>query len=142
MEVLKELIKLLPEKHEVRENCWTDVFFIFAAFLLPPQIENLKSHVDRDKLSSVDQFYLQLLDVPRYGMAWDGNIRRPVCFPLNFFCVWGGHCGCSEIMCVFVCVCVSYSLRVDCMLLCEQSDILLPTLKTKAELLNQACQSL
>lgn len=67
MEVLKELIKLLPEKHEVRENCWTSVFFIFAAFLLlPPQIENLKSHqVDRDKLSSVDQFYLQLMDVPR-----------------------------------------------------------------------------
>lgn len=44
------------------------------------------------------------------------------------------------VKCVYVSV--SYSLRVDCMLLCEQSDILLPTLKTKAELLNQACQSL
>lgn len=42
-------------------------FYFFAAFLLlPPQIENLKSHqADRDKLSAVDQFYLQLLDVPR-----------------------------------------------------------------------------
>lgn len=29
VEVLKELIKLLPEKHEVRENCWSPVFFLF-----------------------------------------------------------------------------------------------------------------
>lgn len=33
---------------------------------VPPQVENLKSHLaDRDKMASVDQFYLQLLDVSR-----------------------------------------------------------------------------
>ncbi|XP_008295303.1 inverted formin-2-like [Stegastes partitus] len=79
VEVLKQLIKLLPEKHEV---------------------ENLKSHLaDRDKLASVDQFYLQLLDVP------------------------------------------SYSLRIECMQLCEESSCVLETLKPKAELLDRACQS-
>ncbi|XP_068199146.1 inverted formin-2-like [Antennarius striatus] len=79
VEVLKQLIKLLPEKHEV---------------------ENLKSHLsDRDKFASVDQFYLQLLEVP------------------------------------------SYPLRLECMLLCEESSCLLETLKPKAELLNRACQS-
>ncbi|KAM9338801.1 inverted formin-2-like [Symphorus nematophorus] len=79
VEVLKQLIKLLPEKHEV---------------------ENLKSHqADRDKLASVDQFYLQLLDVS------------------------------------------SYSLRIECMLLCEESSCVLETLKPKAELLDRACQS-
>ncbi|XP_026196951.1 inverted formin-2-like isoform X2 [Anabas testudineus] len=79
VEVLKQLIKLLPEKHE---------------------IENLKSHqADRDKLASVDQFYLLLLDVP------------------------------------------SYSLRIECMLLCEESSCVLESLKPKAELLDRACQS-
>ncbi|KAM7396080.1 hypothetical protein PAMA_007379 [Pampus argenteus] len=79
VEDLKQLIKLLPEKHEV---------------------ENLKSHqTDRNKLASVDQFYLQLLDVP------------------------------------------SYRLRIECMLLCEESCCLLENLKAKAELLDRACQS-
>ncbi|XP_069028714.1 inverted formin-2-like isoform X2 [Embiotoca jacksoni] len=79
VEVLKQLIKLLPEKHEV---------------------DNLKSHLaDRDKLASVDQFYLQLLDVP------------------------------------------SYSLRIECMLLCEESSSVLDTLTPKAELLSRACHS-
>nr|XP_020480327.1 inverted formin-2-like [Monopterus albus] len=79
VESLKQLIKLLPERHE---------------------IENLKSHqADRDRLASVDQFYLQLLDVP------------------------------------------SYSLRIECMLLCEESSCVLETLKPKAELLDRACQS-
>ncbi|XP_044232293.1 inverted formin-2-like isoform X6 [Thunnus albacares] len=79
VEVLKQLIKLLPEKHEV---------------------ENLKSHqADRDKMASVDQFYLLLLDVP------------------------------------------SYSLRVECMLLCEESSCLLETLRPKVDLLDRACQS-
>ncbi|XP_040920666.1 inverted formin-2-like isoform X2 [Toxotes jaculatrix] len=78
-EVLKQLIKLLPEKHE---------------------IENLKSHqADWDKLASVDQFYLQLLDVP------------------------------------------SYSLRIQCLLLCEESSCVLETLKPKVELLEGACHS-
>ncbi|XP_044024188.1 inverted formin-2-like isoform X2 [Siniperca chuatsi] len=79
VEVLKQLVKLLPEKHEV---------------------ENLKSHqADRDKFASADQFYMQLLDVP------------------------------------------SYSLRIECMLLCEESSCVLETLKPKAELLDRACQS-
>ncbi|XP_068609724.1 inverted formin-2-like [Brachionichthys hirsutus] len=79
VEGLKQLVKLLPEKHEV---------------------ENLKSyHSDRDKLASVDQFYLQLIEVP------------------------------------------SYSLRIECMLLCEESRCVLDTLKPKAELLDRACQS-
>ncbi|XP_019122204.2 inverted formin-2-like isoform X2 [Larimichthys crocea] len=79
VEVLKQLFKLLPEKHEV---------------------ENLKLHqADRDKLASVDRFYLQLLDVP------------------------------------------SYSQRIDCMLLCEESSCVLETLKPKVELLDRACQS-
>lgn len=79
VEVLKQLIKLLPEKHEV---------------------ENLKAHQsDQDKLSSVDRFYLLLLDVP------------------------------------------SYSLRIQSMLLIEESSSVLQNLKPKAELLDQACCS-
>ncbi|XP_041831400.1 inverted formin-2-like isoform X2 [Melanotaenia boesemani] len=79
VEVLKQLIKLLPERHEV---------------------ENLKSNqTERDKMASVDLFYLQLLDVP------------------------------------------SYTLRIECMLLCEESSCELETLKPKAELLDRACQS-
>ncbi|XP_062293707.1 inverted formin-2-like [Scomber scombrus] len=79
VEILKQLKHLLPEKHEV---------------------ENLKSHqANRDKLASVDQFYLQLLDVP------------------------------------------SYSLRIECMLQCEESSSLFETLKPEAELLDRACQS-
>ncbi|XP_015224592.1 PREDICTED: inverted formin-2-like, partial [Cyprinodon variegatus] len=63
-------------------------------------IENLKSHqADRGKLASVDQFYLQLLDVPSYG------------------------------------------LRIECMLLMEESSCSLETLRAKAELLDRACQS-
>ncbi|KAM7368468.1 hypothetical protein PAMP_014681 [Pampus punctatissimus] len=79
VEDLKQLIKLLPKKHEV---------------------ENLKSHqTDRNRLASVDHFYLQLLDVP------------------------------------------SYHLRIECMLLCEESCCLLKNLKANAELLDRACQS-
>ncbi|XP_062415545.1 inverted formin-2-like [Pungitius pungitius] len=79
VELLKQLIKLLPEKHEVG---------------------NLKSHqAAKDTLSPVDQFYLKLLDVP--------------CYPL----------------------------RVECMLLCEESSSLLETLKPKVELLGRACHS-
>uniref|UniRef100_A0A8C7ZCB5 Inverted formin 2 n=1 Tax=Oryzias sinensis TaxID=183150 RepID=A0A8C7ZCB5_9TELE len=69
VEVLKQLKKLLPEKHEV---------------------ENLKSHqADKDRMATVDQFYLQLLDVP------------------------------------------NYKLRVECMLLCEESGSVLETLRPK-----------
>uniref|UniRef100_A0A665X8J6 Inverted formin 2 n=1 Tax=Echeneis naucrates TaxID=173247 RepID=A0A665X8J6_ECHNA len=80
VEILKQLIKLLPEKHE---------------------IENMRSHqADRDKMASVDQFYLELLDIP------------------------------------------DYSLRIECMLLCEESSSGLESLKLKAEVLDQALQSL
>ncbi|XP_005452572.3 LOW QUALITY PROTEIN: inverted formin-2 [Oreochromis niloticus] len=79
VEALKQLIKLLPEKHEVG---------------------NLKSHqAERDKLASADQFYLQLIDLP------------------------------------------SYSLRIECMLLCEESSCVLETMRPRAELLDRACQS-
>ncbi|XP_029352536.1 inverted formin-2-like [Echeneis naucrates] len=79
VEILKQLIKLLPEKHE---------------------IENMRSHqADRDKMASVDQFYLELLDIP------------------------------------------DYSLRIECMLLCEESSSGLESLKLKAEVLDQALQS-
>ncbi|KAL3979259.1 transmembrane channel-like protein [Sarotherodon galilaeus] len=79
VEALKQLIKLLPEKHEVG---------------------NLKSlQAERDKLASADQFYLQLIDLP------------------------------------------SYSLRIECMLLCEESSCVLETMRPRAELLDRACQS-
>ncbi|XP_029903596.1 inverted formin-2-like isoform X2 [Myripristis murdjan] len=79
VEILKQLIKLLPEKHEV---------------------ENLKAYQgERDKLAAVDQFYLQLLAVP------------------------------------------CYSLRIECMLLCEESSCVLEMVKPKAELMEQGCQA-
>ncbi|KAK5622762.1 hypothetical protein CRENBAI_025121 [Crenichthys baileyi] len=93
VEVLKQLIKLLPEKHEQHH---------LTSFFSPghPQIENLKSHhADRAKMASVDRFYLQLLDVPSYG------------------------------------------LRIECMLLCEETSCVLETLKPKSELLDRACQN-
>ncbi|XP_048830311.1 inverted formin-2-like [Brienomyrus brachyistius] len=80
VEVLKQLLKLLPEKHE---------------------IENLKSFQgENDKLANVDHFYLLLLNVP--------------CYPL----------------------------RIECMLLCEETGSLIDMLKPKAELVDGACASL
>ncbi|XP_056151583.1 inverted formin-2-like isoform X1 [Lampris incognitus] len=80
VEVLKQLLKLLPEKHE---------------------IENLKSFQgERDKLANVDRFYISLLAVP------------------------------------------CYQLRIECMLLCEETASVLDMLKPKAELMEVACQSL
>lgn len=38
-------------------------------------------------------------------------------------------------------LCCSYGLRIECMLLCEESSCVLETLKPKAELLDQACKS-
>ncbi|KAL6105988.1 inf2 [Pungitius sinensis] len=80
VEVLKQLIKLLPEKHE---------------------IENLKSFQgEKDKLASVDRFYTSLLTVP------------------------------------------CYQLRIDCMLLCEETSSVLEMLRPKVKLVEEACQSL
>ncbi|XP_027705127.1 inverted formin-2-like [Vombatus ursinus] len=80
VEVLKQLLKLLPEKHE---------------------IENLKSfQEEKAKLASADQFYLLLLDVP------------------------------------------SYQLRIECMLLCEETVIILDMIRPKAEVIRRACEGL
>ncbi|XP_038601896.1 inverted formin-2-like [Tachyglossus aculeatus] len=80
VEVLKQLLKLLPEKHE---------------------IENLKSFGDgKAKLASADQFYLLLLGVP------------------------------------------CYQLRTECMLLCEETLIVLDMIRPKAEIIRKACQCL
>uniref|UniRef100_A0A452QXY7 Inverted formin-2 n=1 Tax=Ursus americanus TaxID=9643 RepID=A0A452QXY7_URSAM len=80
VEVLKQLLKLLPEKHE---------------------IENLRSFTeDRAKLANADQFYLLLLGVP------------------------------------------CYQLRVECMLLCEGTAVVLDMVQPKARLVLAACNSL
>ncbi|KAM9571105.1 inverted formin-2-like isoform 2-T2 [Salvelinus alpinus] len=80
VEVLKQLVKLLPEKHE---------------------IENLKSFQgEKDKLANVDRFYITILAVP------------------------------------------CYQLRIDCMLLCEETASVLDMLKSKAEVVEAACQCL
>ncbi|CAB1335125.1 unnamed protein product, partial [Coregonus sp. 'balchen'] len=72
VEVLKQLIKLLPEKHEG----------------------------EKDKLANVDRFYISILAVP------------------------------------------CYQLRIDCMLLCEETASILDMLKPKAEVVEAACQCL
>ncbi|XP_053451936.1 inverted formin-2 isoform X2 [Nycticebus coucang] len=80
VEVLKQLFKLLPEKHE---------------------IENLRAFTEeRARLANADQFYLLLLDIP------------------------------------------CYQLRVECMLLCEGSAVVLDTVRPRAQLVLAACESL
>ncbi|XP_057715709.1 inverted formin-2 isoform X1 [Corythoichthys intestinalis] len=80
VEVLKQLLKLLPEKHE---------------------IENLKSFQgEKEKLANVDRFFTSLLTV---------------------------HC---------------YHLRIECMLLCEETASVLDMLQPKVKLLEEACHSL
>uniref|UniRef100_A0A8C5HAG5 Inverted formin, FH2 and WH2 domain containing n=1 Tax=Gouania willdenowi TaxID=441366 RepID=A0A8C5HAG5_GOUWI len=80
VEVLKQLLKLLPEKHE---------------------IENLKSFQgEKEKLANVDRFYTSLLTVP------------------------------------------SYQLRIECMLLCEETASVLEMLKPKVTLVEEACEAL
>ncbi|XP_077155286.1 inverted formin-2-like [Ranitomeya variabilis] len=80
IEVLKQILKLLPEKHEV---------------------ENIKSfQEDKSKLSNADQFYLLLLGVP--------------------------NC----------------KLRIQCMVACEECDLMLEMLRPKAELVSKACDDI
>ncbi|MEE6493857.1 hypothetical protein FKM82_016955 [Ascaphus truei] len=80
IEILKQFLKLLPEKHE---------------------IENMKSYRDeRAKLSNADQFYILLLDVP------------------------------------------SYQLRIECMLICEETALILDILSPKAKIVNTACDDI
>ncbi|XP_077179953.1 inverted formin-2 isoform X2 [Paroedura picta] len=80
VEVLKQLLKLLPEKLEE---------------------ENLKSFKEeREKLANADQFYLLLLGVP------------------------------------------SYELRIECMLMCEETTVVLEMLQPKAETVRRACEDL
>ncbi|XP_075782571.1 inverted formin-2 isoform X2 [Pelodiscus sinensis] len=80
VEVLKQLLKLLPERHE---------------------IENLKAFKEeKAKLASADQFYLFLLKIP------------------------------------------SYQLRIECMLSCEETTVMLDMLQPKAETIRRACEDL
>ncbi|XP_054989944.1 inverted formin-2 isoform X2 [Sorex araneus] len=80
VEILKQLLKLLPEKHE---------------------IENLRSFKEeQSRLASADQFYLLLLGIP------------------------------------------CYSLRVQCLLLCESTAVLLAMVRPKAQLALAACHGL
>ncbi|XP_075048590.1 inverted formin-2 isoform X2 [Mixophyes fleayi] len=80
IEILKQFLKLLPEKHEV---------------------ENLKSfQEDKSKLSNADQFYLLLL-----GIA-------------------------------------NYQLRVECMLACEETSLMVEMLKPKADVVSTACDDI
>lgn len=80
VEVLKQLLKLLPEKHE---------------------IENLRAFTEeRAKLANADQFYVLLLDIP------------------------------------------CYQLRIECMLLCEGTAVVLDMVRPKAQLVLSACEGL
>ncbi|XP_053924015.1 inverted formin-2-like [Cuculus canorus] len=80
VEVLKQLLKLLPEKHE---------------------IENLKSFKEeKSKLANADQFYLLLLQIP------------------------------------------SYQLRIECMLMCEETTVVLDMIQPKAEAIRKACEDI
>nr|XP_013796400.1 PREDICTED: inverted formin-2-like [Apteryx mantelli mantelli] len=79
-EILKQLLKLLPEGHE---------------------IDSLKScKEEKSELANTDQFYLHLLEVP------------------------------------------SYQLRIECMLICEETKILLDCLWPKAQAIRRACETL
>ncbi|KFV18403.1 Inverted formin-2, partial [Tauraco erythrolophus] len=80
VEVLKQLLKLLPEKHE---------------------IENLKTFKEeKSKLANADQFYLLLLQI------------------------------------------ASYQLRIECMLICEETTVVLDMIQPKAEAIRRACEDL
>ncbi|XP_041902931.1 inverted formin-2-like [Corvus kubaryi] len=80
VEVLKQLLKLLPEKHE---------------------IENLKAFKEeKSKLANADQFYLLLLQIP------------------------------------------SYQLCIECMLICEETTVVLDMIQPKAEAIRRACEDL
>ncbi|XP_056400918.1 inverted formin-2 isoform X2 [Hyla sarda] len=80
IEVLKQFLKLLPEKHEV---------------------ENIKAfQEDISKLSNADRFYLLLLGVS------------------------------------------NYQLRIECMLACEECNLLLEMLRPKAEIVSKACDDI
>ncbi|KAM4690860.1 inverted formin-2 [Rhinophrynus dorsalis] len=80
IEILKQFLKLLPEKHE---------------------IENLKScQEDRAKLSNADRFYLLLLGIP------------------------------------------CYQLRIECMLICEETNLIADMLRPKAKVVSTACDDI
>ncbi|KAE8586855.1 hypothetical protein XENTR_v10021783 [Xenopus tropicalis] len=80
IEILKQFLKLLPEKHEV---------------------ENLKSYQeDKAKLSNADQFYLLLLGIP------------------------------------------CYQLRIECMLICEEVNLMTDVLRPKAKVVSSACDDI
>ncbi|XP_068048357.1 inverted formin-2-like isoform X3 [Anomalospiza imberbis] len=78
-EILRQLLKLLPEDQE---------------------INSLKSCKETSQLANADQFYLHLLEVP------------------------------------------SYQLRIECMLICEETRILLECLWPKAQAIRAACETI
>ncbi|KAM7108930.1 inverted formin-2-like [Ciconia maguari] len=79
-EILRQLLKLLPDDHE---------------------INGLKScKEEKSELANADQFYLHLLEVP------------------------------------------SYQLRIECMLICEETKVLLECLWPKAQAIRTACETL
>ncbi|XP_048803976.1 inverted formin-2-like isoform X2 [Lagopus muta] len=78
--ILKQLLKLLPESHEINK------------------LKSCKE--ERSELTNADQFYLHLLEVP------------------------------------------SYQLRIECMLICEETQILLQCLWPKAQAIRTACETL
>ncbi|XP_021256570.1 inverted formin-2-like isoform X2 [Numida meleagris] len=78
--ILKQLLKLLPESHEISK------------------LRSCKE--ERSELAAADQFYLHLLEVP------------------------------------------SYQLRIECMLICEETQILLQCLWPKAQAIRTACETL
>ncbi|KAM3670543.1 inverted formin-2-like isoform 3-T3 [Ammospiza maritima maritima] len=79
-EILRQLLKLLPEDQE---------------------INSLKSYKkEKSQLANADQFYLHLLEVP------------------------------------------SYQLRIECMLICEETKILLECLWPKAQAIRTACETI
>ncbi|XP_018086099.2 inverted formin-2-like isoform X2 [Xenopus laevis] len=80
IEILKQFLKLLPEKHEV---------------------ENLKSYQeDQAKLSNADRFYLLLLGVP------------------------------------------CYQLRIECMLICEEINLIVDMVRPKTKVVSTACDDI
>ncbi|XP_063803495.1 inverted formin-2 isoform X3 [Pseudophryne corroboree] len=80
IEILKQFLKLLPEKHEV---------------------ENLKAfQEDKSKLSNADQFFVLLIGVP------------------------------------------NYQLRIECMLACEETTLMLEMLQPKADVVSTACDDI
>lgn len=90
------------------------------------QIENLKSFQgDKDKMANADRFYSFLLVVP-----WSAPPLRVVASRFA--------CGVYFLFCFSLPF--SYQLRIECMLLCEESSAVLDMIRPKVKLVEEACQ--